>query len=70
MGGAALPAITDSGSGNQGMVTENEGIVADDVDRSIANLGEVACQGMVQTDGQTLQITLNNKLVVGHSTLD
>jgi L-cysteine desulfidase len=51
-------------------VTEKEGIVADDVDRSIANLGEVACQGMVQTDGQTLQITLNNKLVVGYSTLD
>jgi L-cysteine desulfidase len=47
-----------------------EKIVADDVDRSIANLGEVACQGMVQTDGQILQITLNNKLVVGHSTLD
>lgn len=42
-------------------VTENEGIVAEDVDRSIANLGELACQGMVQTDGQILQIMLNKK---------
>jgi L-cysteine desulfidase len=42
-------------------VTENEGIVSEDVDRSIANLGELACQGMVQTDGQILQIMLNKK---------
>ena len=42
-------------------VTENEGIVAEDVDQSIANLGELACQGMVQTDGQILQIMLNKK---------
>jgi L-cysteine desulfidase len=42
-------------------VTENEGIVAEDVDHSIANLGELACQGMVQTDGQILQIMLNKK---------
>lgn len=42
-------------------VTENEGIVAEDVDRSIANLGELACQGMAQTDGQILQIMLNKK---------
>ncbi len=42
-------------------VTENEGIVAEDVDCSIANLGELACQGMAQTDGQILQIMLNKK---------
>ncbi|EIW18871.1 MULTISPECIES: serine dehydratase subunit alpha family protein [Pelosinus] len=42
-------------------VTENEGIVAEDVDQSIANLGQLACQGMVQTDGQILQIMLNKQ---------
>lgn len=42
-------------------VTGNEGIVAEDVDQSIANLGELACQGMAQTDGQILQIMLNKK---------
>ncbi|VBB09356.1 serine dehydratase alpha chain [Lucifera butyrica] len=40
-------------------VTGYEGIVADDVDRSIANVGELACKGMVQTDDQILQIMLN-----------
>jgi L-cysteine desulfidase len=42
-------------------VTENEGIVAEYVDQSIANLGELACQGMLQTDGQILKIMLNKK---------
>ena len=42
-------------------VMENEGIVAGDVDQSIANLGELACQGMVQTDEQILQIMMNKK---------
>lgn len=42
-------------------VTGNEGIVAEDVDQSIRNLGELACFGMAQTDGQILQIMLNKK---------
>lgn len=42
-------------------VTESEGIVANDVDQSIANLGELACQGMVQTDEQILKIMLKKK---------
>lgn len=42
-------------------VTEYEGIVANDVDQSIANLGELACQGMIQTDEQILQIMLKKK---------
>ena len=42
-------------------VTEYEGIVANDVDQSIANLGELACQGMSQTDEQILQIMLKKK---------
>lgn len=40
-------------------VTKSEGIVADDVDQSIANLCELACLGMVQTDEQILRIMLN-----------
>lgn len=40
-------------------VTGHEGIVADDVDVSIANIGDLACKGMVQTDDQILQIMLN-----------
>lgn len=40
-------------------VTGSEGIVADDVDQSIANLGELACHGMSQTDEQILRIMLN-----------
>ena len=42
-------------------VTENQGIVANDVDQSIANLGELVCQGMVQTDDQILKIMLKKK---------
>ncbi|MBP2659924.1 MAG: protein yhaM [Firmicutes bacterium] len=42
-------------------VTGNDGIVAEDVDRSIANLGVLACQGMTQMDEQILQIMLNKK---------
>lgn len=42
-------------------VSKNDGIVDEDVDQSIANLGRLACQGMVQTDGQILQIMLNKK---------
>ena len=40
-------------------VTGNEGIVAHDVDTSIANLGALATQGMVETDGQILQIMMH-----------
>lgn len=39
-------------------VTGSEGIVSDDVDQSIANLGQLACTGMVQTDQEILQIML------------
>lgn len=42
-------------------VTGSEGIVADDVDQSIANLGQLASHGMGQTDEQILQIMLNKK---------
>ncbi|SFM14657.1 L-cysteine desulfidase family protein [Pelosinus propionicus] len=42
-------------------VTGNDGIVAEDVDQSIANLGVLACQGMTQMDEQILQIMLNKK---------
>lgn len=40
-------------------VTGCEGIVAEDVDASIANVGELACKGMVQTDDQILKIMLH-----------
>ena len=42
-------------------VTGSEGIVDDDVDQSISNLGQLASLGMVQTDGQILEIMLNKK---------
>ncbi|WP_305798422.1 MULTISPECIES: serine dehydratase subunit alpha family protein [unclassified Paludibacterium] len=40
-------------------VTGNEGIVAEDVDASISNLGKLACQGMQQTDEQILHIMMH-----------
>lgn len=42
-------------------VTGSEGIVADDVDQSIANLGQLACHGMIETDEQILKIMLNKQ---------
>ena len=42
-------------------VTGSEGIVDDDVDQSISNCGKLASLGMVQTDGQILEIMLNKK---------
>lgn len=39
-------------------VTGSEGIVAQDVDQSIANLGELACHGMTQTDKHILDIMM------------
>ncbi|WP_346353713.1 serine dehydratase subunit alpha family protein [Azotosporobacter soli] len=54
---AAYKAVLMALEGMQ--VTGNEGIVADDVDDSIANLGELACRGMVETDDQILKIMLN-----------
>ncbi|MBV8046232.1 MAG: serine dehydratase subunit alpha family protein [Paludibacterium sp.] len=42
-------------------VTGNEGIVAEDVDNSIRNLGELACQGMQQTDAQILHIMMHKR---------
>jgi L-cysteine desulfidase len=43
-------------------VTGNEGIVAEDVDNSIRNLGELASQGMKQTDEQILQIMMHKSV--------
>lgn len=42
-------------------VTGKEGIVAEDVDNSIRNLGELACRGMAQTDAQILQIMMSKQ---------
>ena len=42
-------------------VSASEGIVADNIDQSIANLGELACQGMTQTDEQILAIMLKKQ---------
>lgn len=42
-------------------VTGNEGIVSEDVDQSIINLGQLACHGMIQTDEQILKIMLNKQ---------
>ncbi|MHA3369483.1 L-cysteine desulfidase family protein [Yersinia enterocolitica] len=47
---AVLMALDSSG------VTGNEGIVADDVDQSIANLCALACGAMRQTDSQIIEI--------------
>ena len=43
-------------------VTGNEGIVDENVDQSIKNLGQLACQGMTQTDAEILQIMLNKAI--------
>jgi len=40
-------------------VTGDEGIVAENVDDSISNIGRLACNGMVQTDAQILQIMMD-----------
>jgi len=42
-------------------VTGSDGIVGDNLDQSIANLGELAWQGMVQTDEQILKIMLKKQ---------
>ncbi len=55
--GAAYKAVLMALDGMR--VTGNEGIVAHDVDASIANLGQLACNGMVQTDTQILQIMMH-----------
>jgi L-cysteine desulfidase len=57
---AAYKAVLMALDGTQ--VTGNEGIVAHDVDASIANLGQLACHGMVQTDVQILQIMMHKPL--------
>jgi L-cysteine desulfidase len=44
-------------------VTGSEGIVAGDVDMSIANLGALATQGMVETDSQILHIMMRKPVV-------
>lgn len=48
-------------------VTGNEGIVDENVDQSIKNLGQLACQGMTQTDAEILQIMLNKAI---HKSID
>lgn len=55
--GAACKAVFMALEGIR--VTGHEGIVADNVDVSIANIGDLACKGMLQTDSQILQIMLN-----------
>ena len=55
--GAACKAVLMAMEGTR--VTGDEGIVADNVDVSIANIGELACKGMIQTDEQILQIMLH-----------
>ncbi|MHC1715677.1 MAG: serine dehydratase subunit alpha family protein [Acidaminococcaceae bacterium] len=56
---AAFKAVLMAMDGTR--VTGSEGIVDEDVDQSISNLGQLASQGMVQTDGQILEIMLNKK---------
>ncbi|MEN3809187.1 L-serine ammonia-lyase, iron-sulfur-dependent, subunit alpha, partial [Chromobacterium piscinae] len=65
----AMKVSTSAGSGYKAVlmaldgtrVTGNEGIVAHDVDVSIANLGKLATQGMAQTDTQILQIMMDKR---------
>lgn len=52
---AVLMALEGTG------VTGNEGIVDEDIDQSITNLGQLASHGMIQTEGEILQIMLNKK---------
>ncbi|WP_019551974.1 L-cysteine desulfidase family protein [Propionispira raffinosivorans] len=54
--GAACKAVLMAIEGTR--VTGDEGIVAENVDDSIANIGSLACNGMVQTDAQILQIMM------------
>jgi L-cysteine desulfidase len=42
-------------------VTGEEGIVSDDIDDSIDNIGTLACQGMAETDKQILAIMMQKK---------
>jgi L-cysteine desulfidase len=42
-------------------VSGQEGIVADGVDQSIANLCALACEGMAHTDRQIIEIILNKQ---------
>ena len=45
-------------------VTGNEGIVSSSVDDSITNLGQLASQGMLETDIQILKIMMNKQKVI------
>ena len=85
MAGCTLPAMSNSGSGNQGItvtmpvvaaaeqfgsskeqlivlaldnhcVTGNDGIIEDDVEKSIRNLGTIGSKGMQVTDEMILNI--------------
>ena len=44
-------------------VTGSEGIVDEDLDQSIINIGQIASKGMLQTDQQILEIMLNKKAI-------
>ena len=55
--GAACKAVLMAIEGTR--VTGDEGIVAENVDDSIANIGILASNGMVQTDAQILQIMMD-----------
>lgn len=58
---AACKAVMMALAGTR--VTGHEGIVAEDVDASIENIGELACKGMALTDQQILHIMLNKEHV-------
>ena len=57
--GSAFKAVTMALQGI--CITGNEGIVADEIDNSICNLGKVATLGMKETDAHILQIMLDKQ---------
>ena len=56
---AAFKAVLMALEGTR--VMGSDGIVDNDIDQSIANLGELASKGMIKTDEQILQIMLHKK---------
>ena len=43
------------------VISSNDGIIEDDVEKTIQNLGEVGSKGMTQTDELLLQIMVSKK---------
>ena len=43
------------------VISSNDGIIEDDVEKTIRNLGEVGAKGMTQTDDLLLQIMVSKK---------